>query len=196
MLTAVKTRTQKKSIVDLPVKYWTADELFDLPADNNRYELVQGELIPMSPTTILHGKLLVRMGHFLFEFVDRHDLGDVYGGDSGFILGKNPDVVRAPDVAFVRRERIEDVPETGFWELAPDLVVEIISPSESAGMVKDKVTDYLTAGTRMIWLIFPRTQSAQVYHSLDQSRILTPADSLEGEDVLPGFSLPLKELFK
>jgi len=186
----------QKSIIDRPVKLWTAEELFALPAENNRYELVRGELVPMTPTTVLHGKLLIRVGHFITEFVDKHDLGEIYGGDPGFVLASDPDVVRAPDVAFVQKERIKDVPETGFWAIAPDLVVEIISPSESAGMIHDKVTDYLAAGVRLVWLVYPRSQTAQVYRSFTQSRLLTPADSLEGEDVLPGFSLPLKDLFK
>ncbi len=105
--------------------------------------------------------------------------------------------MRAPDVSFVSRERIpaDGVPE-GFWNIAPDLTVEVVSPSERPDDVQDKVIDYLTAGTRIVWVIYPRTKTVTVYRSLQNIRVLTTNDTLSGEDVVPGFSCQVSDLFE
>jgi Uma2 family endonuclease len=177
-------------------KVWTADELFALPDNGQRYELVRGELIMMTPASARHGKYAARLVMWLGAHVEENSLGELYTAEPGFELETDPATVRAPDVAFVRQDRIppEGEPE-GFWDIAPDLVVEIASPSESAPMIQGKVTDYLRAGTRLIWVIYPDTQTVTEFRSLAEARILTAEDSLAGGEVVPGFTLPLSRLF-
>jgi Uma2 family endonuclease len=174
----------------------TAEQFYQKPNHGGRYELVQGEMVPMSPAGPTHGKIALRLGAYLWQFVQQHDLGEVYAAETGFTILENPDTVRAPDVAFVARERIPDTGEPeGFWRIAPDLVVEVLSPYDRASDVQNKITDYLTAGVRLLWLVDPRSQTVTIYESLDRAKILLGDDSLDGGDVLPGFSLALPQLF-
>ena len=117
--------------------------------------------------------------------------------NSGFILRRDPDLVRAPDQAFVSQARLEanPPPERGYWELAPDLAVEIISPEDRAGEIEEKVRDYLQAGVRLVWLLYPLTRRAHVYAADGSVRVILEERELDGEDVLPGFRAPLAELF-
>lgn len=172
----------------------TAEELACLPETEERIELVRGEVRRMPPANPAHGRRAARAVYILTHYADTHDLGSVYTADAGFILGRGPDTVRAPDVAFVRKERMESEPERGYWELAPDLVVEVVSPSESADDLQEKVTDYLSAGTRLIWALFPRNRTASVYRPDGTIRLLHENDRLDGEDVLPGFSCRVADL--
>lgn len=177
-------------------KVWTAEDLLALADDENRYELVRGELIMMTPASARHGKFASRLDRALGGYVEEHELGEVYTAEPGFELEAEPPTVRAPDVAFVRRERIppEGEPD-GFWAIAPDLVIEIISPSETAQAIHEKVADYLRAGTQLLWLIYPASQAAMEYLPPMDARRLTVEDDLNGGDVVPGFRYPLRRLF-
>lgn len=177
-------------------KAWTAEDLLALADDENRYELVRGELIMMTPASARHGKFASRLDRALGGYVEEHELGEVYTAEPGFELEAEPPTVRAPDVAFVRRERIppEGEPD-GFWAIAPDLVIEIISPSETAQAIHEKVADYLRAGTQLLWLIYPASQAAMEYLPPMDARRLTVEDDLNGGDVVPGFRYPLRRLF-
>lgn len=181
-----------------PGRPWKVVDLLALSGDENRYELIRGDLIMMSPASPVQGRYAMRLGHALYDYVDDHDLGEVYTAEPGFELQPDPEgIVRAPDIAFVRKEHIPPPDqETGFWPIAPDLVVEIISPSETAEAVQDKVRDYLAAGVRLIWLVYPKTKTVVEYQSPTQIRQLTIEDSLDGGEVIPGFSYPLKDLFR
>jgi Uma2 family endonuclease len=130
-------------------------------------------------------------------FVRQHRLGVLFAAETGFKLFRDPDTVRAPDVAFVAQARIpaDGVPKTGYWEIAPDLVAEVVSPNDSWAEVQDKVSDYLAAGVRLVWVVEPSTQTVTAYRSFKQAQIVTVAETLDGEDVVPGFSLPLAQLF-
>lgn len=174
----------------------TASELLDLPDDGQKYELVHGELIRMSPTGGTHGKIASRLDHRLRSHVESHNLGEVCGAETGFQLTENPDTVRAPDLSFVSFERIpmEGVPDT-FWPFAPDLAVEVVSPNDRYGALQQKVKDYLQAGTRMVWVADPRSRTVTIYRSFKEARILTETDTLHGEDVVPGFTCSVKEIF-
>ncbi|MEE8391432.1 MAG: Uma2 family endonuclease [Anaerolineae bacterium] len=175
---------------------WTAENLLALADDENRYELVRGELMIMSPAGVRHGKFASRLDRALGSYVEEHNLGEAYTAEPGFELEAEPLTIRAPGVAFVRRERIppEGEPE-GFWAIAPDLVIEIISPSETARQVHEQVADYLRAGTRLLWLVYPASQTVMEYHPPMEARRLTVEDDLDGGDVVPGFRYPLKQLF-
>lgn len=174
----------------------TADELFQMPDDGYRYELVKGELVKMVPAGPRHGKIAMKLGSLLEQHVSAHNLGSVYAAETGFCLECQPDTVRAPDVSFVARDRIppEGEPDK-YWPFAPDLVVEVISPSDTVGEIQEKIMEYLAAGTRLVWIIHPKTQTVTEYRSLAEVRVLTADDSLEGGDVVPGFACRVSELF-
>ncbi len=174
----------------------TADELLHMPDDGFRYELVRGELRRMTPAGSEHGRITVRITWRLAKHVEENQLGTVYAAETGFRLAANPDTVRAPDVAFVSRERVEAVGEVdGFWPEAPQLAVEVISPSDSYADVEEKVFDWLNAGTKMVVVINPRQRSATVYKSPTDIAALAEAGVLDGGDVVPGLQLSLREIF-
>lgn len=174
----------------------TAHELLNLSDDGFRYELVQGELRRMSPAGHRHGRLVVNITTPLDQYVRTHHLGAVYAAETGFQLTSDPDTVRAADVAFIRRERVEAVGDTeGYWPGAPDLAVEVVSPNDLYTEIEDKVLDWLTAGTRMVVIINPRTRTVTVYRSRTQITLLTEQDSLDGADVVPGWHIAVHELF-
>jgi len=132
----------------------------------------------------------------LDRYVRDHNLGVVYAAETGFKLASNPDTVRASDVAFIRRQRVEEVGDAeGYWLGAPDLAVEVISPSDTYADVQEKVFDWLEAGTRMVSLVMPRKRAITVYRSLTDMMMLTEHDTLDGGDVVPGWKIPVKELF-
>jgi Uma2 family endonuclease len=174
----------------------TATDLLRLPDDGKRYELVEGELRMMTPASPRHGRIANIMAFLLTQHAREHDLGIVYAAETGFQLRENPDTVRAADAAFVAKSRIpaEGEPE-GFWAIAPDLVVEVVSAFDSALGVQSKVADWLGAGCRLVWVIYPDTQSVTEYRSLAEVQVLTADQTLEGGDVLPGFECGVSEIF-
>ena len=174
----------------------TAEELLMLPRGGMSYELVKGELVEMSPAGQKHGRIVMNLGAPLTVFVKAHNLGVVYGAETGFKLASNPDTVRAPDIAFVSLEQIRRVgdPE-GYWPGAPDLAVEILSPGDRVSEVEQKVKEYLEAGARMVCAVSQRLRNVTVYRSLTDIKVLTENDTFVGEDVVPGFSIAVKEIF-
>jgi Uma2 family endonuclease len=174
----------------------TADELLHMPEDGFRYELVRGELRRLPLAGNVHGRVAVSVAWRLARHVKENRLGHVYAAETGFRLATNPDTVRAPDVAFVSRDRVEAVGEVeGFWPEAPQLVVEVISPGDSYADVEEKVFDWLDAGTKMVVVINPRQRSATVYKSPTNITALAEADVLDGGDIVPGFELEVREIF-
>jgi Uma2 family endonuclease len=174
----------------------TADQLLRMPDDGFRYELVRGELRKMAPAGHAHGKFAMRIGWRLAQHVEAHDLGVVYAAETGFLLAVDPDVVRAPDVAFVRKERLGlAAEERGYFPAAPDLAVEVISPGDTYTEVEEKVIAWLEAGARMVLAVDARTRTVTRYRGLDDIAILTEADVIDGEDVVLGWSMPVADLF-
>jgi Uma2 family endonuclease len=175
----------------------TADELLALPDDGNRYELVKGELIQMSPTGHEHGIVALHIAAALHDFIKAHNLGASYAAETGFLIAQNPDTVRAPDAAYVRKDRLEAAgPIKSFWVGAPDLVVEVVSPGDTVREVEEKVAEWLAAGTLMVWIISPRLRTVTSYRSLTEIVTFTEKDTLEADDVLPGFRIDVRELFE
>jgi len=175
----------------------TAEQLIRLPPDRGkRYELRRGELLMMTPSGALHGDVTMALGTLMRVYASQKKLGKVLAAETGFKIHSDPDTVRAPDVAFVARERIPStgVPR-GYWELTPDLVAEVVSPNDSAADVQDKVEEWLNAGVRRVWVVYPDTQTVHVYRSLKEVSVLKPGDTLDGEDVLLGFSCTVEEIF-
>jgi Uma2 family endonuclease len=177
-------------------RIYTADELYAMPSDGSRYELVRGELRKMAPAGHVHGRITINFTTPLDRHVRTQRLGAVYAAETGFKLASEPDVVRAPDVAFVRRERVEAVGDVdGYWPGAPDLAVEVISPRDVYTEVEEKVFDWLEAGARMVVVLNPRKRAVTVYRSLNNIVVLTDADILDCDDIVPGFQLPVSDIF-
>ncbi|BBL76599.1 hypothetical protein MishRS11D_36970 [Methylomagnum ishizawai] len=175
----------------------TADELWHMPDDGQRHELIKGEVTTMAPAGSEHGIVALRIGRLLGNFVEEQALGETFGAETGFKIGSNPDTVRAPDAAFVSRARFEAVGNTRkFWPGAPDLAVEVISPGDGYTEVQDKAFDWLAAGTRMVVVADPRKRRITVYRSLSDIRVLTDQDTLDGGDVVPGWSVPVASIFR
>lgn len=174
----------------------TAEELLRLSTTGRRYELVKGELFEMPPAGGRHGSVAMQIGALLNAYVRAHSLGKVFAAETGFILRRDPDTVRAPDAAFVARERLPagELPP-GYLEMVPDLAAEVISPSDSARELGEKVADWLGAGVRLLWAIDPATRSVTVYRSLEDFDVLSEDDTLDGGRVIPGFSANIRDLF-
>ena len=174
----------------------TADELLAMPDDGWRYELVKGELIRMAPTGDEHGEVTIELSTPLHLHVKRNNLGKVYAAETGFKLESDPDTVRAPDIAFVRRERLEATGRVaGYRPGAPDLVVEVLSPSDRVRQVEEKVAQWLESGARLVWVVSPKLRTITVYRSLSNIVVLTENNTLDGEDVVPGFQIRVGEIF-
>src|SRR3990172_6567769 len=165
----------------------TAEDLWKIVADGSRYELSQGELVPMTPVGIPHSAIVGRLMKLLSIHVDENRLGLV-GTEGGFRLRQNPDTVRAPDIAFISRERLarEGMPQK-FADFPPDLAVEVLSPEDAASEILRKVDEYLAAGVRLVWVVDPPIQKITVYRSLQDIKVLSAQEELDGRDVLPGF---------
>jgi Uma2 family endonuclease len=170
----------------------TEDDLRAMPEDGQKYELVDGE-IRVSPAGDRHSAVAAKVVGRLLAFVEQRRLGHVMGEGAGFRLpSKN---VRSPDVSFVASGRFpNDRPPDDWGSLAPDLAVEVLSPRDRPRYVMDKVGEYLEAGVRLVWVIDPKKERAIVYRSLSDVRELGPDESLEGQDVLPGFSCQLRDI--
>ena len=175
----------------------TVEDVERLPDDGYRYDLIDGALIRLTPAAGGHGEVAFEIAWHLGGFVRPRRLGRIYAAETGFILGRNPDVVLGPDVAFVREDRIPtDYDPDHFLPVAPDLAVEVISPSERHGQITTKVRKYLQGGVRLLWLVNPRRRTATVYSPGAEPRVLTEADELDGGDVLPGCRLPIAAIFR
>ncbi|MGC4033837.1 MAG: Uma2 family endonuclease [Tepidisphaeraceae bacterium] len=175
----------------------TADELFAL-GDDFHGELRRGKVLTMSPAGSEHGDIALAIGSRIRVFVDDNNLGCAYAAETGFVLSRNPDTVRAPDVGFVTLARLQSQQNSSkFFDGAPDLAVEVLSPSNTHVEMMDKVADYLNAGTRLVWIINPTRKSVTVYDATQQDpQVLRSTDTLQGGDLLPGFSLPISKLFR
>lgn len=174
----------------------TAEELLDMPDDGFKYELVRGELRKMAPAGFTHGTVSGNILASLHPFVRSKGLGKVTAAETGFLLARDPDHVRAPDVAFVRRERVEEVGTVdGYWPGPPDLAVEVISPNDRYTEVYEKVDEWLEAGAGMVVVVNPRNRTASVRIAGMNPVILKEGDTLEGGEVVPGWRMPVADIF-
>ena len=175
----------------------TADELLQRSDDYWRYELVDGRLVRMPPTGSKHGRIVMALLRVVDRFVEEAQLGVVFPPETGFWISAAgaPDTVLAPDLAFLQASRAPDPQAEGFPRLAPDLVVEVASPSQGQPEMRVKAQRWLTAGVRVVWLVFPETRTVEVRRAQEPAHVVTDHDELSGDDVLPGFVFPIRTLF-
>jgi Uma2 family endonuclease len=184
----------RKRLMSNAARLVTAEELERMPEDDYRYELVRGRLVRMSPVAPRHGNTAMTVGAILWRHVRSKDLGQVWT-EVGFRLASNPDTVRAPDVAFVRKDRLPARDARGFYSGAPDVAIEVLSPADTPSEVREKISDYFGAGTPIVVIVDPDAQRATVHRSGAVPITLTSDETLDLDDVIAGFRLPLRDVF-
>jgi Uma2 family endonuclease len=173
----------------------TSDDLWKTVADGSRYELSKGELVPMTPVGWRHGAIVIKLARMLGDYIEKRNLGNI-STEVGFRLSRNPDTVRAPDVAFVAKARIPaGALSEKFVEFPPDLAAEVLSPEDTAREILRKVEEYLAAGVPLVWVLDPGTQTVTVYCSLQDVKILSADQELDGAGAIPGFKVQVSEIF-
>ena len=179
----------------LPDEIYTAEDLLGFPSDWH-YELIEGYLRPMPmPTGNPHGRYTALMTLFLMQHIVEKAAGDCFAAESGFLTRRNPDTVKAPDFAFIRKERLTVPQGNGFTTIIPDLVLETRSPSDREAAVQEKVQEWLAAGVQVVLDLDPARETVTVYRANQDPLILSAGDSFTAEEILPGFSLPLRKVF-
>lgn len=176
-------------------RVYTPEDLWELAhsAEDRFFELIEGAIIEMPPPGDKHGAVVAWLGALMVMHVERHDLGDVTM-ETGFIL--KPDTVCSPDIGFVAKARLT-TPMTGrYYPFAPDLAIEVISPSDAPGPVRRKVALYLRSGTRAVWVVYPDERFVDVYHANGTVSTYEGGDTIDGGDTLPGFSVAVQDVFK
>jgi Uma2 family endonuclease len=186
---------QRKHLMSDFTHLLTAEELERFPEDDWRYELVEGRLIRMSPVGVLHGATVPRILMLIGAYALPRQLGLVLT-EVGFTLRRNPDTVRAPDIAFIRQDRVTDDLRRGFWQGAPDLAIEVLSPDDRPGKIRQKVDDYLDCGTSLVLVVDPEDETVTVYRRLAAPVTLAGVDLLDLDDVVPGFRCTAGEMFQ
>jgi Uma2 family endonuclease len=174
----------------------SAEDLARVPDDGMLHDLVEGVLVEMSRPKPRHGRVATKLIRLIGNYAEAQQLGEVFT-ESGFILSHNPDTVRGPDVAFLAAARApQDNNLDEYIDGAPDLAVEIVSPNDNAVDLRELIDLYLAAGARLVWVVYPMFKTVEVYRADDTVVLLRAKDSLDGENVLPGFTAPVKELFE
>lgn len=177
-------------------RIWSDEEFMALSKDGHRYELVQGALVDMGNSGMEHGGIGSFLGGLIAVYVRQQKLGIVCDSSTAFTL-KNGNK-RSPDVSFVAKERLKGLkrPPRGFFQGSPDLVVEILSPSNTIEEIHDKIVEYFENDTRLVWVVHPDEKYVLVYHCPEPDRFLRPQDSLDGEAIVPGFEMAVADLFE
>jgi Uma2 family endonuclease len=173
----------------------TAEEFAAL-GDIGPAELIHGKVVRLTAPKPKHGRIAMRLGSLLDDFVHRNKLGEVYAAETGFLLERDPDLIRCPDVSFVRAEAAHGHDENEYYGHSPDLAVEVLSPSDRPEKVKEKIQAWLECGARSVWVVDPETKTITVHRPAAPPRISSADEAFRDEAVLPGFAIePLGGLF-
>lgn len=179
------------------VRLTTIEDVAALPDDGHRYDLMRGKLIRMPPAGGKQGAIAGKLNWLVGNVVWPERLGCVYTAEPAFVLARGPDTILCPEVAYISAERLPPVEERDqFMEIPPDLAVEVLSPSETARSSREKVDPYLEGGAQAAWVVDPLRRSVTVHLAGGEIEILSEDDTLDGGDVLPGFSVPVAEIFE
>jgi Uma2 family endonuclease len=173
----------------------TAEEFFLLPdpADGSQQELVRGEVIATPPSGGFHGVSCAKTVQRIGNFVADNDRGTVACNDTGIITERNPDSVRGPDISYWTRDRLKEVP-IGYIAISPDMLVEVLSPSNTSKQIRLKLIEFFASGVRLVWVISPEDRTLTIYRTPDEGRLLHETATVTGEDVLPGFTCRVSDL--
>ncbi len=178
------------------ITHMTAEDLLRMADSDMQHELVKGELRILPPAKKEHGLIESAILQSLFGYLKTNPIGIVTTGDTGYILSRNPDTVRAPDVGFISNERAaRDTDTKQYWTIAPDLAVEIVSPSDVLYEVEEKIQDFLDAGTLIVWLVNPRRHTVTIYEKDQNPVVLREKQNLAAPGILSGFQLPIIDIF-
>ena len=183
----------------ITVRRLTGDDLLEVPSGQaERYELIEGEVVVMAPAGGEYGLVAGRLLGLIFGYLEQHPLGEVLTAETGFYTRGDKHTVRAPDVAFIPHERIpESGMPKGYLDIVPTLVAEVVSPHDKADAVEQKIGEWLAFGVALVWVVYPASRRVYVYRQDETSpTVLTVDDTLDGETVLPGFTLAVKRLFQ
>ena len=173
----------------------TGEALFAM-GDIGRCELIEGRIVKMSPTGTEHGKLELRLGHILADFIDETNSGEVLSGETGIYIKQNPDTIRGADLLFISNERWKKRNTArAFLDVAPELVVEIVSPTDRWQDIREKIRDYFSIDVTWVWIVEPKKRAILVFTSPTAFREYNPGDTLKGEGALKGFELGVTEYF-
>jgi len=172
----------------------TAEQLADRLDEFGRCELIRGEVVPVHAAFGEHGEIVINITVPVGSYVHQNQLGKVYAAETGFTQERTPDTVRAPDVAFIRQDRVPPPPRR-FMEVAPDLIVEVVSSNARASEVSEKVQQWFNFGCRLVWLADPRSRTVTAYHPDGSARVHHENETLAGGDAVPGFTLSVREVF-
>lgn len=172
----------------------TLEEFERLPDDGRTYEVSEGELITLSGPKSLHSRILRKVYKAVEAYLDKSDLGEAYP-ETDHVLSLDPLTVRRPDVSFVIQQRIRETPEDDYFMGSPELAIEVVSPSESAENLHIKIRQYLQFGAKQIWVLYPKTKTLEVHQPRVPTATLEQSDTLDGGDLLPGFSVKVADLF-
>jgi Uma2 family endonuclease len=172
----------------------TAEELMNLPDEPLCHELLKGELLTMPSPGAKDGAVTMRFSAALYNYVEANNLGVVFTAETGFILERNPDTVLAPDSSFIRSDRISTLPD-GYLEMAPDLVVEVISPSQSRPEMERKASRWLQYGVLEVWLVDAKRRTVNIRRPAGNNQLLREGEDLTGGDIVPGFRISVSRIF-
>ena len=190
------TTTIQRALTPLGTEPITAEQLLEMHARGMRGELIRGVFCPTMSAGKLHAAIAINLAGFLREVVRPGRLGWILGTDGGVRLESNPDTVREPDIAYFSRERLPmSIDDQGYADVAPDIVAEIASPSDSVRQITDKAHMWLNAGVQLVWVLWPETQTIEVHRPNQPVTTLREADTLTAEDILPQFSVPVADIF-
>ena len=184
------SQSSKKSVL----RIYSAEDL-EGHSIKGRYELIRGELYKMPNNSAQHGFRTSRLTGRVITFVEDHSLGYTFAAETRFTIESHPDTVLAPDFAFVAKDRISDLPETGYLRLTPDLVLETRSPSDGRREFAQKISQWLSAGAKVVWALDPKPKTLTVHKTGQNPLVLTEEDTLTCEELLPQFNLSLAHLF-
>ncbi|MBX3055478.1 MAG: Uma2 family endonuclease [Anaerolineae bacterium] len=194
MSTQTAVATPTKLPPQVSPKLITGEELYAM-GDIGPSELVKGEIKYLMPTGHPHGYIENIIGALLYIYSKTHPIGRALSGEVGIYTRRNPDTVRAADVAFISHKRLAQAQTEGYLNVAPELVVEIMSPTNTWSEVQKKLAEYFAVGVLMVWVVDPQLEQIHVYRSPEQMKLLRKEDRLVGDDVLPGFQVELTEIF-
>lgn len=174
----------------------TAEAFAALPRDGWRAELIRGEVVTMPAAFTDHGETAMNLGAIVTTYVKAQHLGKTFAAETGFLIARNPDTVRAPDFAFIQTSRVTPVASTTGWgQVIPDLVAEVVSSSDRSNEIDQKVRMWLDAGVQLVWVLYPQTRTIFAHTPNAPVSMLKSGGVLAGGDVLPGFSVAVDEIF-